>query len=144
MLLDVDFHAREGLDVQSFNGTSTSVNSPPTHFLGGLEGYLQYDSTNSASGSTGPVGSIFLGGSYGYSYTSHGYARQYGLGNQVGNPLAQVSVGILISKVVRIAGSRGFGPKQTYIDSTSMNQVSVDNFKSWSFNIAYQSTASQK
>lgn len=137
----LDFVAREGLDVQNFkSGTSTSVTAPPSHAGAQVEGYLQYNSTNLAPGSSNTyAGSVFIGGSYGYSYTSHGYARDYGFGNNVHNGIGQVSAGVMVSGVAKIAVSRAFGPSQTYIDSTSMVQTTVNNFKSWSFGITYQS-----
>jgi hypothetical protein len=140
--LMVDFLVKEGVDIQNFKpGTSTNVNNPPTHASAQVEGYLQFNSTNLVPGSTTNqfAGALFVGGSYGYSYTSHGYARDYGFGTQVNNGIGQVSAGILINNVAKIALSRAFGPSQTYIDSTSMTQTTVNNFKSWSFGISYQS-----
>jgi len=134
--------AREGLDVQNFNGASTAGALPPTHFNFQAEGYWQILSINpsTVSGTTNAsAGAFFLGGSYGYSYTSHGYAREYGFGKNVNNGIGQVSAGMLVTGVVKIAVSRSFGPSQTYIDSTTTNQTTVNNFKSWSFGIAYQS-----
>jgi hypothetical protein len=108
-----------------------------------MEGYLQYNSINlapnSAPGSQNFAGSLFVGGSYGFSYISHGYARDYGFGNNIKNGMGQVSFGILINGVAKISASRAFGPSQTYIDSTTMAQTTVNNFKAWSFGIAYQS-----
>lgn len=139
----MDLIGREGVDIQNFkSGTNTSVTSPPSHTSAQIEGYLQYNSTNSADASSGTgtfAGAVFVGGAYGYSYTSHDYARDYGLGNNVHNGVGQVSLGILINNVATISASRAFGPSQTYIDSTSMTQVRVDNFKSWSVGISYQS-----
>jgi hypothetical protein len=138
----VDLLGKEGVDVQNFkSGTSTNVSAPPSHGSVQMEGYLQYNSTNLSVGSTDFQGAIFVGGSYGYSYTSHGYARDYGFGSHVNNGIGQVSAGILISGVAKIAVSRAFGPSQTYIDSTSMTQNTVNNFKAWSFGISYQSPA---
>jgi hypothetical protein len=139
MLIDVI--GKEGVDVQNFKpGTSTNVNAPPSHTSAQVEGYLQYNSTNLAPGASGEyAGSVFVGGSYGYSRASHGYARDYGFGDNVNSRIGQVSAGIVISGVAKIALSRAFGPSQTYIDSTSMTQTTTNNFKSWSFGITYQS-----
>jgi hypothetical protein len=137
-----DLIAKEGADIQNFkSGTSVSVTSPPTHSSVQIEGYIQYNSTNLAPGSKNFAGALFVGGSYGYSFMSHGYARDYGFGTNVNNGIGQVSAGILINGVARITVSRAFGPSQTYIDSTSMAQTTVNNFKSWSFGITYQSPA---
>jgi hypothetical protein len=136
----IDFIAKEGIDVQNFkSGTSTSVTNPPSHSSAQVEGYLQFNSINLAAGTSDYGGSVFLGGSYGYSYTSHRYARDYGFGNDVNNGIGQISAGVLISGVAKIAVSRAFGPSQTFIDSTSMALTKVNNFKSWSFGISYQS-----
>lgn len=136
----VDLVGREGIDVQNFkSGTSTTVTAPPSHASAQLEGYLQYNSTNLSAGSNNFAGAIFVGGSYGYSYTSHGYARDYGFANNVNNGIGQVSAGMLINGVAKISLSRAFGPSQTYIDSTSMAQTMINNFKAWSFGITYQS-----
>jgi hypothetical protein len=138
--ISLDLLGREGVDIQNFKaGTSTNVSAPPSHTNVQVEGYLQYNSVNLAPNSTDLAGAVFIGGSYGYSYTSHGYARDYGFGNQVNNGIGQISAGILISGVAKIAVSRAFGPSQTYIDSTSNAQTTVNNFKSWSFGISYQS-----
>lgn len=140
ILLDVI--GKEGADIQNFkSGTSITVTSPPTHTSAHIEGYLQYNSTHLATSSSNFTGALFVGGSYGYDYTSHGYARDYGFGNRVQNDFGQVSVGILINGVAKIVVSRAFGPSQTYIDSTSMTQTTVNNFKAWSFGITYQSKA---
>jgi hypothetical protein len=137
----LDLIGREGADIQNFkSGTNVNVTAPPSHSSAQLEGYLQYNSVNLASSSNNFAGALFIGGSYGYSYTSPGYARDYGLGHRLNNAIGQVSVGILINGVAKIAVSRGFGPSQTYIDSTSMAQTTVNNFKSWSFGITYQSS----
>lgn len=136
----IDIVGKGGVDIQNFkSGTSTNVNAPPTHGSVQVEGYLQYNSTNLSPGTSDYAGAVFFGGSYGYSYMSHGYARDYGFGNNVSNGMGQVSAGILISGVAKIAVSRAFGPSQVYIDSVSMKQVSVNNFKAWSFGISYQS-----
>jgi hypothetical protein len=141
---EVNLIAKEGVDIQNFkSGTNVNVSSPPFHGSAQLEGYLQYNSINlspkSASGSQTFAGALFAGGSYGYSYMSHGYARDYGFGSKVNNRIGQVAVGILINGVAKISVSRAFGPSQTYIDSTTMVQTTVNNFKAWSFGIAYQS-----
>lgn len=141
----VDFVTKEGADVQNFkSGTNVNVTSPPFHGSGQIEGYLQYNSINLAPSSQSFAGAIFLGGSYGYNYMSHGYARDYGFGGQANSGIGQISFGILINGVAKITVSRAFGPSQTYIDSTTMAQTTVDNFKAWSFGIAYQSGGSTK
>lgn len=141
--LMVDFLVKEGVDIQNFkSGTSTNVNNPTSHTSAQVEGYLQFNSTNLASGSTSlSAGAIFVGGSYGYNYMSHDYARDYGFGTQVNNGVGQVSAGFLINNVANIALSRAFGPSQTYIDSTSMAPTTANYFKAWSFGITYQSAA---
>lgn len=134
--------ARAGIDLQNFTaGSNVSVNSPPSHSSAQVEGYLQYNSTDLASDSSDFAGAIFLGGSYGYSYTSHDYAREYGFGDQVSNGLGQISAGILINGVARITVSRAFGPSQTYIDSATTLRTTVNNFKAWSVGITYQAPA---
>ncbi len=136
----VNLVGREGVDIQNFkSGTSTNVVAPPSHGSVKIESYLQYNSINLSPGSSQFAGAIFVGGSYGYNYTSHGYARDYGFGNNVSNGVGQVSAGILVSGVAKIAVSRAFGPSQTYIDSTTKTQTTVNNFKAWSFGITYQS-----
>ncbi|MGA9041566.1 MAG: hypothetical protein WB421_13605, partial [Terriglobales bacterium] len=143
--IEVDAVGREGIDIQNFaSGTSTSVTSPPSHFASNLEGYMLYNAINQpANSTTGFSGSLFLGGSYGYDYTSHGYAREYGFYDRVHNDLGQVSAGILITGVAKIAVSRAFGPSQTYIDSATGVVVPnpVNNFKAWSIGITYQQKA---
>lgn len=137
----LDFVAKEGADIQNFkSGSNVNVVSPPFHGSAQMEGYLQYNSINLNSSGVFQ-GAIFVGGSYGYSYTSHGYARDYGFGNRVHNDIGQASVGLLINGVAKISVSRAFGPSQTYIDSTTMTQTTVNNFKAWSFGISYQSAA---
>jgi hypothetical protein len=143
---EVNLIAKEGVDIQNFkSGTNVNVSSPPFHGSAQIEGYLQYNSINlspkSASGSQGFAGAVFAGGSYGYDYMSHGYARDYGFGSKVSNGIGQVVVGILINGVANISVSRAFGPSQTYIDSATMSKTTVNNFKAWSFGIAYQSAA---
>lgn len=142
----MNFVLQEGTDIQNFKpGTSTNVNSPPLHTAAGMEGYLLANSINLAPGTDSSsntfAGQIFIGGSYGYSYTSHDYARDYGFGS-VHRGVGQASAGILIKNVAKISISRGFGPSQVYIDSTSGAKMKVNNFKSFSFGIAYQSTSS--
>lgn len=140
----LDFVAKEGADIQNFkSGSNVSVVSPPFHGSTQMEGYAQYNSINLNSSGVFQ-GAIFIGGSYGYSYTSHGYARDYGFGRRVHNDIGQASVGILINGVAKISVSRAFGPSQTYIDSTTMAQTTVNNFKAWSFGIAYQSASPTK
>jgi IPT/TIG domain len=139
----MNFVLQEGVDLQNFKaGASTTADSPPSHSAAQMEGYLMYNSINLAPGTDSKLniyaGQIFIGGSYGYSYSSHDYARDYGFGS-VNNGVGQASAGVLINKVAKIAVSRGFGPSQTYIDSTSMTRKTVNNFKSWSFGITYQS-----
>jgi len=139
----LDVIAKQGVDIQNFkSGTSVNVSSPPFHASAQMEGYLQYNSINLAPASTsfsGFAGALFIGGSYGYTYISHDYARDYGFGSRVHNDIGQVSAGILINGVAKIAVSRAFGPSQTFIDSTSMAQTTTNNFKAWSFGISYQS-----
>ena len=136
--------AREGVDLQKFNNTSVTATNPATHTFVGLQGYLQYNSSNNASNSTDPAGSIFVGGSYGYSLMNHTYSVQNGFGGRVNSQIAQLSAGILFNGGVRIAAYRGFGPSQKYIDSTSMAQKVSNNFQTWSIAIAYQSAGSGK
>ena len=143
--LIVDAIAKEGADIQNFkSGTNVNVISAPFHGSGQIEGYLQSNSINLLPNSQQFVGSVFIGGSYGYAFMSHGYARDYGFGTQVNNGIGQVSLGILLNGVAKITVSRAFGPSQTYIDSTTMAQTTVNNFKAWSFGIAYQSAAPAK
>jgi hypothetical protein len=131
--------AREGIDLQSFTpGTTVQTTAPSSHGSFQLESYLQYNSTKKADDKVGFTGAVFVGGAYGYSYTSHGYARDYGFGNNVNAGVGQVSAGILINGVAKIAVLRAFGPSQTYLDSTSLAPVTVNNFKAWSFGITYQ------
>ncbi|QHN03087.1 hypothetical protein FTO74_06665 [Granulicella sp. WH15] len=139
--VEFDVVTREGVDVQNFkSGTSTSVSSPPSHHATQLEGYFLVNSFNPPpTTSTGFAGTLFLGGSYGYSYTSHGYARDYGFGGRVNNDIGQVTAGVMLTNISKITFSRAFGPSQTYIDSTSMAQTKMNAFKAWSFGITYQS-----
>ena len=138
----LDLTAKEGIDLQNFTaGSNANVNSPPSHTSAQMEGYLQYNSANLASDSTEFAGAIFLGGSYGYSYTSHTYARQYGFGDRVSSGIGQISMGVLINGVARITISRAFGPSQDYIDGATMAQTRVNNFRAWSVGITYQAPA---
>jgi hypothetical protein len=143
----LDIVGKGGVDIQNFkSSTNVNVSAPPTHASVGLEGYFVTNSVNVAptGSSSNFAGALFAGFSYGYSYTSHGYARDYGFGNAVHNAMGQISAGILMNNVARITISRGFGPKQSYIDNTSGTPVAryVNNFKTWSFGITYQPAAS--
>lgn len=142
--LIIDAVGTEGVDIQNFkSGTNTNVNAPPSHTSARIEGYLQYNSINLAAGSNSLfAGAVFVGGSYGFSYSSHDFSRDYGFGNRVSNGIGQISFGILINNVAKIVFSRAFGPSQTYIDSTTMAQTTVNNFNAWSFGITYQSNPS--
>ena len=135
---------KEGVDLQKFNSTSITSSNPSTHSFVGLEGYFQLTSSNSAPNSTDPAGSIFLGGSYGYSLMNHSYSIQNGFGGRINSQIAQLSAGILLNGVVKIAAYRGFGPSQRYIDSTSLVQKTANNFQTWSIAIAYQKSGSGK
>jgi hypothetical protein len=135
---------REGVDIQKFNNMSITATNPSSHTFVGLQGYLQYNSSNNAANSTDPAGSIFVGGSYGYSLMNHSYSVENGFGGRVNSQIAQLSAGILINGVVRLAAYRGFGPSQRYIDSTTMAQKTVNNFQTWSVAIAYQSSGKSK
>jgi len=110
-----------------------------------MVGYLVYNAinpeTNSATGtSSGFAGSVFLGGAYGYSYTSHGHTLDYGIPH-VSNGLGQIPAGMLINGVAQIAVSPGFGRSQTYTDSATNAKTIVNDFKAWSIGITYQSGA---
>jgi Fibronectin type III domain len=143
--LFVDFIAKEGADVQNFkSGTNVSVTSPPFHGSAHVEGYLQYNSINLLPNSQNFAGSVFAGGSYGYNTMSHVYAQDYGFGNKVNSSVGQLSFGIVLNGVARVTVSRAFGPSQTYVDSTSMVQTTVNNFKAWSLGIVYQSPTPAK
>jgi hypothetical protein len=143
--LSVDLAGREGVDIQNFKtGTSTTVSSPPSHTNAGIEGYMYLNSTNNAAKSNVLAGALFLGGGYGFNYMSHDYARDYGFGDRIQNGVGQISFGILLNNVAKISVSRGFGPSQVYIDSVSMTQKTVNNFKSWSIGVTYQSTPPAK
>ena len=118
----VDLIGKQGFDIQNFkSGTNVNVSSPPFHASAQMEGYLQYNSINlgpaSPSGVQSFAGALFVGGSYGYTYISHGYARDYGFGSRINNDIGQVSAGILINGVAKISVSRAYGPSQTFIDS---------------------------
>lgn len=141
----VDFAAKEGADIQNFkSGANVNVTSPPFHASTQVEGYVQYNSINLTANSQNFVGSLFAGGSYGYNYMSHGYARDYGFGSRTSNGLGLISFGILINSVAKITVSRAFGPSQTYVDSTTMARTTVNNYKAWSFGITYQSAPPSK
>jgi hypothetical protein len=142
----LDVAAREGVDIQSFkSGTSTSLTSPSTHFSLQMEGYAQVNSTNLPTVGSGTfAGALFIGGSFGYTYTSHTYINDYGIANP-SNALSQVAAGVILNGVAKIAFSKAFGPSQTYIDGTIMplptTPVTKNNFKTWSFELSYQSAA---
>jgi hypothetical protein len=142
----LDVSGREGVDIQSFkSGTSTGATSPASHTSLQVEGYVQMNSTNLPTVGGGAfAGALFVGGSYGYSYTSHQFIRDYGIANS-SNRLGQVSGGILINGVAKLAFSKAFGPSQTYIDGTvtptPTTATTVNNFKAWSFELSYQSAA---
>jgi hypothetical protein len=139
--LRADLVGREGIDIQSFkSGTSTTAAAPPSHTSVQLQGYAQYNSINLTTDSSTYLGAIFVGFAYGYDYMSHGYQRDYGFAD-VNNGVGQLSAGVLINGVAKIALSRGVGPSQTYIDSTTSKQTSTNSFKSWSFGITYQSSS---
>jgi hypothetical protein len=143
--LSADFIAKEGVDIQNFTaGTNVSVTSPPFHGSGQLETYIQYNSINLIPGSQNPQdfsGSLFAGASYGYSYTSPSYLRDYGFSGKQNNGIGQLIFGIVINNVARISVSRGFGPSQTYINNTTMATTAgrVNNFEAWSIGVTYQS-----
>ena len=123
--LTVNMVARQGIDIQNFKPTDTlNLTSPPAHSAAQLEGYAVFNATNPAPSS----GSLFIGGSYGYAYSSHSYARNYNFGPRLSHSIAELSAGILINGIGRVSISRAFGPRQ---DST-------DNFKSWSFTLTHQ------
>jgi hypothetical protein len=143
-LIALDLVAREGVDLQKFNNTSITATNPQSHTFVGFKGYFQYNSTNNASNSSAPAGSIFLGAMYGYNFMNHSYSVQNGFGGRIHSQLAQVSAGVMLNGTVRLAASYGFGPSQHYIDSTTMTTTTVNNFKKWSVAIAYQSSGSGK
>jgi hypothetical protein len=146
IILNVDWVNRGGVDIQNFkSGTNVNSTNPPVHVSSKLDAYFQYNSTHQSTDPSGFnfTGAVFVGGSYGYDYMSHGYASDYGFGNRVNNGIGQASIGVMINNVVKVAFSRAFGPSQTYVDSTSMKQTTVNNFKSWSIGISYQQAAAQ-
>lgn len=142
----LDFAARQGVDVQNFkSGTSTGLTSPSTHTSFQVEGYVQVNSTNLPTVGGGTfAGALFAGGSYGYSYASHEYIRDYGIASP-NNHLGQVSAGIILNGVAKVAFSRAFGPSQTYFNGsvtpTPSTPTTVNNFKTLSFELSYQSAA---
>jgi hypothetical protein len=145
----VDAIGKGGVDIQNFkSSTNINVTAPPVHASAGLEGYFTVNAINPApsGSSSGFAGALYAGFSYGASYTSRGYARDYGFGNAVGNAIGQVSAGILLNGVAKISVSRGFGPKQSYIDNTSGTPIAryMNNFKTWSFGVTYQSSGASK
>lgn len=135
---DDDILFREGVDVQNFNAKSTSATSPTTHFNAFDEAYWQYDANPSAPGQPVPL-AIFLGGQYGYAYTAHRYAEDYGFVHKENAQVGDLSGGIVVTGQFVISVLREFGPSQAYLDSASGNRTVVNNFKSWSFGIQYQS-----
>lgn len=143
--VSLDLVGKEGVDIQNFkSGSNTTVAAPPSHGSATMQGYLQYNSINLATNSDNQyAGAVFLGGSYGYNYMSHGYERDYGF-SDVSNGIGQLSAGILLNGVAKITVSRAFGPSQIYIDSTSKMHTSVNNFRAWSFGITYQSPPPSK
>lgn len=143
-LITLSGEVREGVDLQKFNNTSTTASNPSTHTFVGLEGYLQYNSSNNAPNSSDPAGSIFLGGKYGYGLANHSYSVGNGFGGRVNYQLAQLSAGVLVNGVIKIAAYRGFGPSQKFIDGTAKTQKIVNNFQTWSIAIAYQSSSGKK
>jgi hypothetical protein len=142
----LDVAVREGVDIQSFkSGTSTGLTSPSSHSSLQVEGYAQMNSTNLPTVGGGTfAGALFVGGSYGYSYTSHEYIRDYGIASP-SNHLGQASAGVVLNGVAKLAFSKAFGPSQTYFDGTitptPSKPTTVNNFKTWSFELSYQSAA---
>ena len=142
----LDFAMREGVDVQSFkSGTSVGLTSPSSHSSWQLEGYAQVNSTNLPTVGGGTfAGALFIGGSYGYSYTSHQYIRNYGIASP-NNALGQVSAGVMLNGIAKLAFSKAFGPSQTFFDGTitptPSQPTTVNNFRTWSFELSYQSAA---
>jgi hypothetical protein len=133
-----DILGREGVDIQNFSGTSTSATSPNTHFNALNEAYWQYDADPSTATAAVPL-AIFIGGQYGYAYTSHGYAREYGFVNKSNAQVGNVAAGLIVTGQFNISVLRQFGPSQQYILSTTGSRTVANNFKSWSFGIQYQS-----
>jgi hypothetical protein len=143
----VDAIGKAGVDIQNFkSSTNINVTAPPVHASTGLEGYFTVNAINPGPSGSGFSGALFAGFSGGASYTSHGYARDYGFGNAVGNIIGQVSAGILLNGVAKISVSRGFGPKQSYIDNASGTPIAryINNFKTWSLGVTYQSSGASK
>jgi hypothetical protein len=139
-----DFVAKEGVDIQNFaSGTNINVTNPPFHGSFQMEGLVQYNSINLAPNSQSLAGSLFAGGSYGYSYTSPVYLRDYGFAGKQNNGIGLIVFGIVLNNVAKISVSRGFGPSQTYMDSTTMVKTRVNNFNTWSIGVTYQSSPSQ-
>jgi hypothetical protein len=143
----MDLALREGVDTQSFKaGTSTGLTNPSSHTSVQLEGYAQMNSTNLTLAGDTFAGALFIGGSYGYSYTSHQFIRDYGIAKP-SNSLAQVSAGIVLNGVAKLAFSKAFGPSQTYFDGTvtppptKPSPTTTNNFKTWSFELSYQAPA---
>jgi hypothetical protein len=135
---DADLVAREGVDLQNFTaGTDTTASSPNSHFYLMGEFYWQYDAIPVNLGEASPM-SIFLGGQYGYSYTSAGYARQYGFGKNTSAGIGDISAGVIINSMFTVQVLHEFGPSQNYIDSTTNKLTHVNNFQNWSFSIWYQ------
>ncbi len=141
-LVTLSGELKEGVDFQKFNNTSTTATNPSTHTFVGLETFLQLTSSNNATNSSGAAGSIFVGAKYGYDLMNHAYSIQNGFGGRINSQLAQVSGGVLLNGVVKIAAYRGFGPSQRYIDSTTMTQKTMNNFQTWSVAISYQKKSS--
>jgi hypothetical protein len=138
--VSADFSAKEGVDIQNFaSGTDINQASPPFHGSGQLTSFVQYNSINFLPNSQNFAGALFAGGSYGYSYTSPTYLRNYGFAGKQNNGMGQVFVGVVLNTVARISFSRGFGPSQTYMDSTTMAATKMNNFKVWSIGVTYQS-----
>jgi hypothetical protein len=144
VVFSMDAIGKGGVDIQNFkSGTSTTVSNPPTHANLGIESYLQLNSANVADATNNILGDVFVGGSYGYNYASHGYARDYGFGKRVSSGVGQLVIGAMLTKIATITISRGFGPSQIYIDSTSTSVLPtrVNTFKAWSFGLTYQKPA---
>jgi hypothetical protein len=140
----LDGTLREGIDIQKFNNTSTTLTNPSSHTFVGLNSYFQYNSVSSAANSTDPAGSIFVSAMYGYNLMNHTYSVQNGFGGRINTQLAQVTAGVLLKGTVNIAASYGFGPSQRYIDSTTMATTSINNFNKWSVALSYQTSSSSK
>lgn len=143
----MDFMTKEGVDIQNFtSGSNVNVTNPPFHGSGQMEGFVQYNSINlvpNSNSSQSFVGSIFAGGSYGYSYTSPAYLKDYGFAGNQNNGIGQIVFGIVLNTVAKISVSRGFGPLQTYTNSATMATTRVNNFTNWSIGVTYQSPTPQ-